>query len=123
MSRVYEALKKAESQRAGAELRIAEPASIAEAAVSPPAKEMPVSNGAASRVDMFKPDDAYFDARARVVALGACGYASDRSPRTDCWSLASANTQWLLNISMCLAERCKTGRLEMKNGFSPSRAR
>lgn len=69
MSRVYEALKKAESQRAGAELRIAEPASIAEAAVSPPAKEMPISNGAALRVDMFKPDDAYFDREPELSPL------------------------------------------------------
>ena len=61
MSRVYEALKKAESQRAGAELRIAEPASIGEApADSPPTNGIPISNGAAARVDLFKPDDAYF---------------------------------------------------------------
>lgn len=59
MSRVYEALKKAESQRAGAELRIAEPASIAESPAPAP-KEAPISNGMASRVEAFKPDDAFF---------------------------------------------------------------
>jgi capsular exopolysaccharide synthesis family protein len=53
MSRVYEALKKAESQRAGAELRIAEPASIAEASASPPTN---VSNKAPLRADTPRVD-------------------------------------------------------------------
>ncbi len=58
MSRVYEALKKAESQRAGAELRIAEPASIAEAPASPPTNGMPLSNGAPLRADTLRADYA-----------------------------------------------------------------
>jgi capsular exopolysaccharide synthesis family protein len=53
MSRVYEALKKAESQRAGAELRIAEQASSAEASASPPTN---VSNKALLRADTPRVD-------------------------------------------------------------------
>ncbi|MHB8383994.1 MAG: CpsD/CapB family tyrosine-protein kinase [Candidatus Binataceae bacterium] len=61
MSRVYEALKKAESQRAGAELRIAEPASIGEASAdSPPTNGISAPNGATAPVDLFKPDESYF---------------------------------------------------------------
>jgi len=53
MSRVYEALKKAERQRAGAELRIAEPGSIAEAPASLPTN---VSKGALLRADTPRAD-------------------------------------------------------------------
>lgn len=68
MSRVYEALKKAESQRAGAELRIAEPSVIAEAELPSP-KEMPIANGTPTRVDMFKPDDANFGREPELLPL------------------------------------------------------
>lgn len=51
MSRVYDALKKAERQRVSAGLRIAEPASIAEEPRQLPANEVPVSNGAPLRVN------------------------------------------------------------------------
>jgi capsular exopolysaccharide synthesis family protein len=68
MSRVYDALKKAESKRAGAELRIAEPLPAAVAPASPPANGTSVANGggsngalaaygAASRADAFKTDE------------------------------------------------------------------
>ncbi len=59
MSRVYEALKKAESQRAAAELRIAEAPSIVDASDYPSDNGM--SNRAPSRADLLKPDDASFD--------------------------------------------------------------
>jgi capsular exopolysaccharide synthesis family protein len=58
MSRVYEALKKAESQRASAGLRIAEPASIAEEPGSFPAIGVSVPNGAPLRADMLRADRA-----------------------------------------------------------------
>jgi capsular exopolysaccharide synthesis family protein len=45
MSRVYEALKKAESELARADLRIAEAASIGEEPTLPPAKGMTIPNG------------------------------------------------------------------------------
>jgi capsular exopolysaccharide synthesis family protein len=68
MSRVYEALKKAESQRAGA-VRIAEPAATPVAPAAPPAggtptssgmpitNRLPISSGALSRSAALKPDD------------------------------------------------------------------
>jgi len=58
MSRVYEALKKAERQRAGAELRVAEPASIAEAPASIPVSGTPVSKGSSLRADTYRVDDS-----------------------------------------------------------------
>ncbi len=58
MSRVYEALKKAESQRARADLRIADPASIAEAPVLPPANGATLSNGKSLHADALRTDDA-----------------------------------------------------------------
>jgi capsular exopolysaccharide synthesis family protein len=58
MSRVYEALKKAESQRARADLRIADAASIAEAPALPPANGATVSNGKSLRADALRTDDA-----------------------------------------------------------------
>jgi len=58
MSRVYEALKKAESQRARADLRIADAASIAEAPVLPPANGATLSNGKSLHADALRTDDA-----------------------------------------------------------------
>ena len=58
MSRVYEALKKAESQRARADLRIADSASIAEAPALPPANGATLSNGKSLRAEAHRTDDA-----------------------------------------------------------------
>ena len=58
MSRVYEALKKAESQRARADLRIADAASITEAPVLPPANGATLSNGKSLHADALRTDDA-----------------------------------------------------------------
>lgn len=58
MSRVYEALKKAESQRARADLRIADAASIAEAPAIAPANGTTISNGKPLRADTLSTDDA-----------------------------------------------------------------
>jgi capsular exopolysaccharide synthesis family protein len=58
MSRVYEALKKAESQRARAELRIADTASIAEAPAIPSANGTTVSNRKPLRTDLLRTDGA-----------------------------------------------------------------
>src|SRR5260370_37801262 len=63
MSRVYEALKKAESQRAGAELRIAEPASIAEAPTSLPTN---VTNRALLRADTPRADYVHPDSEREI---------------------------------------------------------
>lgn len=51
MSRVYEALKKAESQRASAALRLAEPATIADEPRPLPSNGTPVSSGAPQHAD------------------------------------------------------------------------
>ena len=59
MSRVYEALKKAEGQRARADLRIADAASIAEAPALPPANGATASNGKSLRADALRTDDAH----------------------------------------------------------------
>jgi len=59
MSRVYEALKKAESQRATAQLRLAESPSNAKAPGSFPANGTPVTNEAPFRADTLRPDDAH----------------------------------------------------------------
>src|SRR5258705_1140777 len=58
MSRVYEALKKAESQRARADLRVADAASTPEAPALLPANGTIVSNGRPLRADTPRADDA-----------------------------------------------------------------
>jgi capsular exopolysaccharide synthesis family protein len=58
MSRVYEALKKAESQRARADLRVADAASIPEAPASLPANGTTVFNGKPLPADTARADDA-----------------------------------------------------------------
>lgn len=57
MSRVYEALKKAESQRARADLHIAEPTPIAEAPAIPPANGTNVSSTKPLRADTLRTYD------------------------------------------------------------------
>ena len=58
MSRVYEALKKAESQRGRAEIRIADTASIAEAPAIPSANGTTVSQRNPLRADLLRSDSA-----------------------------------------------------------------
>jgi capsular exopolysaccharide synthesis family protein len=58
MSRVYEALKKAESQRARTDLRIADATSIAEVSALPPANGATLSNGKSLQADALRTDDA-----------------------------------------------------------------
>jgi len=59
MSRVYEALKRAESQRTSAQLRLAESASLTKAPGSLPANGTPVTYETAFRAEMLAPEGTH----------------------------------------------------------------